>query len=150
MLPPGRKRRYPGRKTDGQWRIQIALEVISVWMTLILMISALMYSLQLSPGNFPPPLTAREDMKTRNVPLQYLHAGYLSHNREECQCPARRGGAAGRHCKSAIIKVLSKRLADGRERTTAKANFAAVLFLCFSLISGADNEAQKTEINPIS
>jgi hypothetical protein len=82
-------------------------------------------------------------MKTRNIPLQYLHAGYLSHNRKECQCPARRGGAAGRQCKSAIIKVLSKRLADGRERTTAKANFAAVLFLCFSLISGADRSARR-------
>lgn len=69
------------RKTDGQWRIQITSEVISVWMTLILMISALMYSLQLSPGNFPPTLTPREekhylelaakgDMEARNVLIE--------------------------------------------------------------------------------
>jgi RNA polymerase sporulation-specific sigma factor len=50
-------------------------------MTLILMISALMYSLQLSPGNFPPPLTAQEekyyldlaakgDMEARNILIE--------------------------------------------------------------------------------
>ena len=49
------------RKKDGQWGIRLSPEVMFVLMTVLLTISALMYSLQLSAGNFPAPLTAQEE-----------------------------------------------------------------------------------------
>lgn len=50
----------PGRKSDRQWRIQ-CLEVMKMLCATWLMLSTLFYSLQLSTGSFPKPLTAEEE-----------------------------------------------------------------------------------------
>ena len=51
--------KFPG-KTDNQHRIGY-VEVISMPVSVWLMLSSLLYSLQLSTGSFPKPLTAEEE-----------------------------------------------------------------------------------------
>ena len=48
-------------KLDGQWGIQYHQEVIDMIASLWLILGSMMYSLQLSPGSFPKPLTPQEE-----------------------------------------------------------------------------------------
>ena len=48
-------------KLDGQWRIECQQEVRRMIAAAWLMLSSLMYSLQLSAGSFPKPLSPKEE-----------------------------------------------------------------------------------------
>jgi RNA polymerase sporulation-specific sigma factor len=72
--------RHCGKK-DGQWRIGYQQEVMPMFSAAWLMLSSLLYSLQLSTGSFPKPLTEEEehhylalaaqgDLEARNVLIE--------------------------------------------------------------------------------
>lgn len=69
------------RNMDGLWGIGWILEVMPMLSAAWLMVSTLLYSLQLSTGSFPKPLTAQEerhyleltakgDLEARNILIQ--------------------------------------------------------------------------------
>lgn len=68
-------------KKDGQWRIGYQQEVMPMLSAAWLMLSSLLYSLQLSTGSFPKPLTEEEerhyltlsaqgDLEARNILIE--------------------------------------------------------------------------------